>query len=117
MLQTDLKKEQRRTFLKLRTCKRIVDVVKARSEVPGYSVLVKKEQIVANNYNLNIPRYLDTFEPAEPWDIHSIMFGGIPNTELDSLNEYWDAMPGMREDIFRSITPEYVELCAMDVEL
>ena len=36
---------------------------------------------------------------------------------LDSLNEYWDAMPGMREDIFRSITPEYVELCAMDVEL
>jgi type I restriction enzyme M protein len=45
------------------------------------------------------------------------MFGGIPNTELDSLNEYWDAMPGMREDIFRSITPEYVELCAVDVEL
>ena len=110
-------KGAKKNILKASDIKRIVDVVKARSEVPGYSVLVKKEQIVANNYNLNIPRYLDTFEPAEPWDIHSIMFGGIPNTELDSLNEYWDAMPGMREDIFRSITPEYVELCAMDVEL
>ena len=95
---------------------RIADAVKTRSEAPGFSVLVKKEQIVANNYDLNIPRYIDSFEPAEPWDIHSIMFGGIPNTELDELNEYWDALPGMREDIFRKITPDYVELCKADVE-
>lgn len=109
-------KGAKKNILRASDIKRIVDVVKARSEVPGYSVLVKKEQIVANNYNLNIPRYLDTFEPAEPWDIHSIMFGGIPNAELDSLNEFWDAMPGMREEIFRSITSAYVELCDVDVE-
>ena len=77
--------------------KRIADVVKTRAEVPDFSVLVKKEQIVANNYDLNIPRYIDSFEPAQPWDIHSIMFGGMPNTELDGLNEYWDALPGMRQ--------------------
>ena len=104
---TGFEKSGKKNILRASDIKRIADVVKARAEVPGFSILAKKEQIVANNYNLNIPRYLDSF----------IMFGGIPNTELDSLNEYWDAMPGMREDIFRSITPEYVELCAMDVEL
>ena len=109
-------KSGKKNVLRASDIKRIADVVKARAEVPGFSVLVKKEQIVANNYNLNIPRYLDTFKPAEPWDIHSIMFGGIPNIELDSLNEYWDAMPGMREDIFRNISPEYVGLCDADVE-
>lgn len=114
---TGFEKSGKKNILRASDIKRIADVVKARAEVPGFSILAKKEQIVANNYNLNIPRYLDSFEPAEPWDIHSIMFGGIPNKELDSLNEYWDAMPGMREDIFRSITPEYVELCAVDVEL
>ena len=106
----------KKNVLRASDIKRIADVVKARAEVPGFSALVKKEQIVANNYNLNIPRYLDSFESAEPWDIHSIMFGGIPNTELDSLNEYWDAFPGLRDDLFRNITPDYVELCDADVE-
>ena len=106
----------KKNVLRASDIKRIADVVKERKEVPGYSVLVKKEQIVANNYNLNIPWYIDSFEPAEPWDIHSIMFGGIPNTELDELSEYWDAFPGIREDLFTMITPDYVELREADVE-
>ena len=79
---TGFEKSGKKKILRASDIKRIADVVKARAEVPGFSILAKKEQIVANNYNLNIPRYLDSFEPAEPWDIHSIMFGGIPNTEL-----------------------------------
>ena len=100
----------KKNVLRASDIKRIADVVKARAEVPGYSVLVTKEQIVANNYNLNIPRYLDSSEPVEPWDLHSIMFGGIPNTELDSLKLYWDALPGLRDALFEEITQEYVNL-------
>ena len=101
-------KAGKKNVLRASDIKRISDVVKARKEVPGYSVLVKKQEIVYNNYNLNIPRYLDSSEPLEPWDLHSIMFGGIPNSELDSLKLFWDALPGLREDLFEEITQDYV---------
>jgi type I restriction enzyme M protein len=80
---TGFEKSGKKNILRASDIKRIADVVKARAEVPGFSILAKKEQIVANNYNLNIPRYLDSFEPAEPWDIHSIMF---------LLNDSWGSL-------------------------
>lgn len=69
--------------------KRIVDGVTHRRELPKFSRVVSKEEIVANGYNLSIPRYVDSAEPAEQWDIFATMNGGIPKSELAQFADYW----------------------------
>ncbi len=89
---------------KLRACdiKKITDVVTARATVPGFSRLVPKTELQseANDYNLNIPRYVDSSEPPESWDLYASMFGGIPLSELDALADYWKALPNLRAALF-----------------
>lgn len=89
---------------KLRACdiKKITDVVVARATVPGFSRLVPKTELQgeANDYNLNIPRYVDSSEPPESWDLYASMFGGIPLSELDALADYWKAFPNLRAALF-----------------
>lgn len=89
---------------KLRACdiKKITDVVIARATVPGFSRLVPKTELQseANNYNLNIPRYVDSSEPPESWDLYASMFGGIPLIELDAQADYWQAFPNLRTALF-----------------
>ena len=89
---------------RLRACdiKKITDVVTARATVPGFSCLVPKTELQgeANDYNLNIPRYVDSSEPPESWDLYASMFGGIPLSELDVLANYWQAFPNLRAALF-----------------
>ncbi len=89
---------------KLRACdiKKITDVVTARATVPGFSRLVPKTELQgeANDYNLNITRYVDSSEPPESWDLYASMFGGIPLSELDALADYWKAFPNLRAALF-----------------
>ena len=82
--------------------RRIVDVVDARQTVEGFSRLVGKEEIRANDYNLNIPRYVDSSELTETWDLYSTMFGGIPRAEIDALDTWWQALPGLHDALFAS---------------
>lgn len=88
---------------KLRACdiKKIADTVRNRKNVPGFSRRVSREEIRQNGYNLNIPRYVDSSEAAEQYDIYATMFGGIPNTEIDTLQKYWEAFPTLRSDLFK----------------
>lgn len=90
--------------------KRIVDCIHDRATIPGFSKRVSKDKVRENDYNLNIPRYVDSFVKSEPWDLYSIMFGGIPNDELDGLKTYWEAFPDLREDICEPISERYVQL-------
>ena len=87
---------------KLRACdiKKICDTVIGRLTKPGHSRVVTKQEIRDNDYNLNIPRYVDSSEPAESWDLYATMFGGIPHSELDTLANYWQALPGLRAALF-----------------
>lgn len=89
---------------KLRACdiKKITDVVIARATVPGFSRLVPKTELQGevNDYNLNIPRYVDSSEPPESWDLYASMFGGIPLSELDALADFWTAFPNLRTALF-----------------
>ncbi|MDS1003254.1 type I restriction-modification system subunit M [Clostridium sporogenes] len=103
---------------KLRACdiKKIADTVKARKSVDKYAALVSKETIVENEYNLNIPRYIDSTEEAEQWDIRSIMFGGIPKAEVEQLKEYWEAFPCVRDVIFKSISEKYMDVRCSDIK-
>ena len=88
---------------KLRDCdiKRIADAVRLRSDEPGFSRKVSRETIRQNNYNLNIPRYVDSSEAPELYDIYATMFGGISNSEIDRLKEYWEALPSLRVELFQ----------------
>lgn len=87
---------------KLRACdiKKIADTVRCRKEFQGFSKKVSREEIRQNGYNLNIPRYVDSSEAAERYDIYATMFGGIPNAEIDALQKYWEALPSLRSDLF-----------------
>lgn len=87
---------------KLRACdvKKIADTYRERKEIPGFSRMVSRDEIRRNEYNLNIPRYVDSSESPVKYDIYSTMFGGIPNSEIADLREYWDAFPTLRQEVF-----------------
>lgn len=103
---------------KLRACdiKKIADAVRERKTIDKYAALVSKETIVKNEYNLNIPRYVDSSEDSEQWDMRSIMFGGIPKVEVEQLSDYWDAFPGMKEAIFKSVSEKYMNIGCADIK-
>lgn len=87
---------------KLRACdvKKISDTYRERKEIPGYSRVITRDEIRRNEYNLNIPRYVDSSEAPVKYDIYSTMFGGIPNNEIADLVKYWDAFPTLRDEVF-----------------
>lgn len=81
--------------------KKIVDAVATRPQsIEKFARLVSKEEIRRNGYNLNIPRYIDSSDAPETWDIYATMFGGIPNHEIDLLEPYWNAFPQLRRVLF-----------------
>lgn len=86
--------------LRAQDIKKIADTVIHRRELPKYSRRVCREEIRKNGYNLNIPRYVDSSDREETWDIYASMFGGIPDEELNQLQDYWKALPGLREQLF-----------------
>ena len=96
--------------------KRIVDVVTKRENVEKYSRAVSRDEIRQNDYNLNIPRYVDSSEEAESWDIFASMFGGLPISEIDKLEDYWRAFPSLRNELFENTSSEYCRLTATDVK-
>ena len=87
---------------KLRACdvKKIADTYRDRKEIPGFSRVVTRDEIRKNEYNLNIPRYVDSSETPVKYDIYSTMFGGIPNSEIADLSDYWDAFPTLQREVF-----------------
>ena len=96
--------------------KKIADTVKYRTEIEKYSVLVSKETIRENEYNLNITRYVDSADEPEKWDIRATMFGGIPEREVDAFEEYWLAFPGLREALFEQASEGYLQPRTDDIK-
>lgn len=108
-------KDGKINVLRDKDIKKIVDTVNGRLEEDKYSRIVTKEEIKANDYNLNIPRYVDSSEPEEKQNIYSLMFGGIPEDEINDLNDYWKVLPNLKKDLFVNLpyaslsTPNYKE--------
>ena len=102
---------------KLRACdiKKITDAIKDRKNIEMFCRVVSRDEIRANEYNLNIPRYVDSSEKAESWDIYASMFGGVPEKELSDLNHYWDAFPSLKNDLFKQVNDSYWEVNSDDV--
>ena len=102
---------------KLRACdiKKIVDTVISRTNVEKYSKIVSREEIRENDYNLNIPRYVDSSDEQESFDIYASMFGGIPKEELDKYNNYFTVFPDLKNDLFKQVNDNYFELKKDDI--
>ncbi|MDP2345583.1 MAG: type I restriction-modification system subunit M [Deltaproteobacteria bacterium] len=110
-------KEGKSNKLRASDIKKICDTVIGRQSVPRFSRVVPKTELRENDYNLNIPRYVDSSEPAESWDLYASMFGGIPQGELDALADYWKAFPGLRTALFTENGTPYVQPRVADIAL
>lgn len=109
-------KEGKNNKLRDSDIKKIVDTFKNRLSIDKYSKVVSRDEIRQNDYNLNIPRYVDSSEKAESWDIYALMFGGIPEKELNDYKEYWDAFPTLRADLYSKAGNSYYALNTDDVK-
>jgi type I restriction enzyme M protein len=110
------KKDGNKNRLRPRDMHKIVDVFNAQTEIPGYARMVPISEIreKRNDYNLNIPRYVDSSEPTDVQDLGAHLHGGIPEHQLDLLDAYWRAFPTLRAQLFRANRPGYSDL-ALDV--
>lgn len=108
-------KEGKNNKLRASDIKRIADAVIERQTIPKFAALVTRDEIRENEYNLNIPRYVDSGESSENWDIYATMFGGIPIKEIDELSVYWDALPELKESLFTNTSDEIAVLKIEDL--
>lgn len=108
-------KDGKNNKLRASDIKRIVDTVSENRDVDKFSRLVSLDEIRQNDYNLNIPRYVDSSETAESWDVYSTMFGGIPKQDIDALNKYWNVFPGLRQRLFAEENGHSAKLAVQDV--
>jgi type I restriction enzyme M protein len=88
----------------------IVDVFNKRLEVPKYSRMVSFEEIEKNDFNLNLPRYIDSQTPEDLQDIEGHLKGGIPAADVDALQRYWTVCPQLRQVLFKASRHGYLDL-------
>ncbi len=103
-------KDGKNNLLRASDIKKIVDTVINRIEIPKYSKIVSREEVRENDYNLNIPRYVDSSDEQESFDIYASMFGGIPNSELDKFNTEFKEFPNLKNDLFEKINDNFCEI-------
>lgn len=108
-------KDGKNNKLRASDIKKIADTIRDRVSLPKYSKVVERDTIRQNEYNLNIPRYVDSSENPESWDIYASMFGGIPENEIDDLANYWEAFPGLRETLFEKNNDVNAKLKVNDI--
>ncbi len=89
---------------------KIVDVFNRRLEIPRYSRMAGFEEIEKNDFNLNIPRYIDSRQAEDIQDIEGHLRGGIPVADIDALGRYWSVCPQLRQALFRDNRPGYLDL-------
>jgi len=89
---------------------KIVDVFARQFEVPKYSRMVSLEEIEKNDFNLNLPRYIDSQQAEDLQDIEAHLKGGIPAADVKALSRYWDVCPKLRPALFRDNRPGYLDL-------
>ncbi|MGO1368096.1 type I restriction-modification system subunit M [Senegalia sp. (in: firmicutes)] len=85
---------------------KIVDVFNNKTEIPKYSRMIPIDEIKENEYNLNIPRYIDNTEEEDIQDIRAHLSGGIPNRDIDELEKYWEVYPKSRNTLFSNSEKE-----------
>jgi type I restriction enzyme M protein len=106
----DFMKDGPKNRLRSMDIHKIVDVFKKRLDVPKYARMVPFAEIEKNEFNLNLPRYIDSQMPEDLQDIAGHLQGGIPVADVDALQRYWDVCPQLRHTLFKENRPGYVDL-------
>jgi type I restriction enzyme M protein len=103
-------KDGNKNRLRERDIHQIVDVFTNAETHSGYSRLVPHDEIAKNDFNLNLPRYIDTQEAEDIQDIGGHLHGGIPTRDIDALGDYWKICPVLRSALFKANRPGYHDL-------
>jgi len=88
----------------------IVDVFNKHLNVPKYSRMVSVDEIEKNEFNLNLPRYIDSQQAEDLQDIEGHLKGGIPRADVEDLQRYWDVCPKLQQALFKANRPGYLDL-------
>ena len=96
--------------LRARDIHQIVDVFTRQADVPGYARMVGYDEIEKNDFNLNLPRYIDSAAAEDLQDIEAHLRGGIPARDVDALQAYWQVCPGLKSALFHANRPGYFDL-------
>jgi type I restriction enzyme M protein len=102
-------KDGNKNRLRSQDIHKIVDVFTKQLELPRYSRMVSLSEIATNDYNLNIPRYIDSSEPEDLHDLSAHLQGGIPNRDIDALERYWQVFPSIRASLFEPVREGYCQ--------
>jgi type I restriction enzyme M protein len=102
-------KDGNKNRLRSRDLHKIVDVFNHQAETDRYSRMVPLQEIAGNDYNLNIPRYIDASDPEDLHDLSAHLSGGIPNRDIDALAPYWEVFPELRKKLFKHGRKGYSE--------
>ena len=96
-------KDGNKNRLRAQDIRKIVDVFNTQAELPRYSRMALLAEIAdpANDYNLNIPRYVDSSEPEDLHDLDAHLNGGIPDRDIEALDSYWVVLPTLRRALFQ----------------
>lgn len=100
-------KDGNKNRLRAQDIHKVVDVFTKQLEQPRYSRMVPLSEIAANDYNLNIPRYIDASEPEDLHDLTAHLQGGIPDRDINALAPYWQVFPSMRDALFAPVRAGY----------
>lgn len=103
-------KEGAKNRLRERDIHKIVDVFTQQLTIERYSRMVPYPEIEDNEYNLNLPRYINTQEEEDLQDINAHLNGGIPQRDIDGLQTYWNNFPSLRKQLFEPFRDGYVQL-------
>jgi type I restriction enzyme M protein len=111
-------KDGNKNRLRDRDIHKIVDTFTNQLEISKYSRMVPFAEIEGNDYNLNIPRYIDSSEPEDLQDINAHLMGGIPNRDIDAFERYWQVFPTLKGQLFTaSDRQEYSNLAVAPNEI
>jgi type I restriction enzyme M protein len=103
-------KDGNKNRLRAQDIHRIVDTFVRQQEVPKYASMVPLAEIEGNDFNLNLPRYIDSQQPEDLQDIEGHLRGGIPVADVDALQPYWAVCPRLRQALFRAERCGYLAL-------
>ncbi|PAS28988.1 type I restriction-modification system subunit M [Vibrio cholerae] len=111
-------KDGNKNRLRAQDIHKIVDVFTKQLELKGYSRLVSLKEIAGKDYNLNIPRYIDSSEGEDLQDLSAHLAGGIPERDVTALGDFWQALPSLRDSLFAPARPGYLhaKVAARDVK-
>jgi type I restriction enzyme M protein len=96
---------------------KIVDIFNFQKETDKFARFVPFEEIEKNEYNLNIPRYIDTQETEDIQDLFAHLNGGIPNRDIAELQPFWSVYPNLQKALFKKYSDNYLQLTINQSEI